>query len=184
MDMGAGDGRFVLAHASRHPNQFVLGVDASSDAMREASHRAARPRTELSNARFVVSSFETLPMELTGRFDLVTVHFPWGSLWDAATARDPLHAERLAALVRRGGELRLLLSHAERDGTPAVDPSAVILGFANQGLASTEVRRATLEDVAAARSSWGKRLLRGPDRSRSTWLIRLNRPATDSATRD
>lgn len=174
----------MLAHASGHPSQFVLGVDASSDAMCEASHRAARRRTELPNARFVVSSFEMLPMELTGRFDLVTVHFPWGSLWDVATARDPLHAERLAALVRRDGELRILLSHAERDGTPAVDPSAVISGFAKYGLASTEVRRATLEDAAAARSSWGKRLLRGSDGSRSAWLIRLNRPATDSTTRD
>jgi hypothetical protein len=184
VDLGAGDGQFVLAHAGQHPNQFVLGVDASSDAMREASHRAARPRTELPNARFAVSSLETLPLELTGRFDLVTVHFPWGSLWHAATACDSLHAERLAALVRGGGELRFLLSHAERDEMPAVDPSDVVLGCANHGLTPIEVRPAALEDAVAAHSSWGKRLLAGGTGSRSAWLIRLNRPAADSATRD
>ena len=177
MDLGAGDGRFVLAHARERPDQFVLGVDASTDAMRDSSHRAARPRTALPNARFVVSSLESLPTELDGRFDLVTVHFPWGSLWDAATADDPGQAARLAALVRPGGELRLLLSHAARDGTPTVDPSAVVAAHAAGGLVALEVRPASLADAVAAHSSWGKRLLRTADGSRSAWLLRMKRPA-------
>lgn len=152
--------------------------------MREASHRAARPRTALLNARFAVSSLETLPVELDGQFDLVTVHFPWGSLWDAATARDPRPAARLAALVRPGGELRLLLSRAERDGKPDLDPEAVGDAHAALDLVVAEVRPAGLEDAAAAHSSWGKRLLANGVESRSAWLIRLNRPAADSATRD
>ena len=152
--------------------------------MRESSHRAARPRTALPNARFVVSSLEAMPTELDGRFDLVTVHFPWGSLWDAATADDPGQAARLAALVRPGGELRLLLSRAERDGTPALDPEAVAAAHAAHGLTVLEVRPAGLEDAAAAHSSWGKRLLRTADGSRSACLIRLNRPAANSSTPD
>ncbi len=161
----------------------MLGVDASADAMRESSHRAARPRTVLPNARFAVSSLETLPVELDGRFDLVTVHFPWGSLWDAATAHDPRQAARLAALVRAGGELRLLLSRAERDGTPNLEPEAVAAAHVARGLTVAEMRPAGLEDAAAAHSSWGKRLLRTADGSRSAWLIRLNRPAANSSTR-
>jgi hypothetical protein len=173
-----------LAHARQHPNEFVLGVDPSTGAMRESSHRAARRRTALPNARFAVSALDALPVELDGRFDLVTVHFPWGSLWDASTAHDPCQAARLAALLRPGGELRLLLSHAARDGTPALDPEAVIAAHARHGLAAVEVRPAGLEDATAAHSSWGKRLLRVANGSRSAWLIRLNRPAADSGTRD
>ena len=152
--------------------------------MREASHRAARPRTAIPNARFAVSSVEALPSELDGRFDLVTIHFPWGSLWDAATARDSFYAARLAALVRPGGELRLLLSHAERDGTPTLDQRQVVAAHAGLGLVAAEVRPAGLQDAVAADSSWGKRLLRGPDGSRSAWLIGLNRPRADSAHQD
>jgi len=179
VDLGAGDGRFVLAHAREHPDRFVLGVDASADAMRASSHRAARPRTALPNARFVVSALEALPAEFDGQFDLVTIHFPWGSLWNAATGRDAQTSGRMAALLRPGGELRLLLSHADRDGTSPVDPEQVIATHAGNGLAVAEVRPAGLEDAAAAHSSWGKRLLQTHDGSRAAWLILLTRPAAN-----
>lgn len=180
MDLGAGDGRFVLAHAREHPDRFVLGVDASADAMRPASQRAARPRTALPNARFVVSALAALPPELGGRFDLVTVHFPWGSLWDAATAHDPQGSAQLSALLRPRGELRLLLSRAERDGTPALDPDAIAEAYAQLGLTVVERRPASRQDAAAAHSSWGKRLLQTTDGSRAAWLIRLTCRAANS----
>ena len=88
MDLGTGDGRFVLARG--RPSSVVLGVDASADAMREASRRAARSvaRGGTPNARFVVAPLEQL-VGLEGVADLVTVHFPWGSLRSAAAGHDP-----------------------------------------------------------------------------------------------
>lgn len=178
VDLGAGDGRFVLAHAAQHPDRFVLGVDASPDAMRDASRRAARStnRGGLLNALFVVSSIEALPAGLESFADLVTVHLPWGSLRDAAVGANPLHTARIASLVRPGGQLRLLASADERDGGTPIDPEAVAGAYATQGLLLSAVWPATLDDAVAAHSSWGKRLLRRPAPGRQAWSFELDRP--------
>lgn len=185
VDLGAGDGRFVLAHAASHPDRFVLGVDASPDAMRDASRRAARSaaRGGLPNARFVVSAIEALPAGLESCADLVTVHFPWGSLWDAAVGTKPRLTARIASLVRPSGRLRLLVSADERDGGTPVDLHRVADAYASHGLLLGAVRPATLDDAIAAHSSWGKRLLRRPAPGRLTWAFELerapSRPAWD-----
>lgn len=180
VDLGAGDGRFVLSHAAQHPDRFVLGVDASPDAMRDASRRAARSadRGGLPNARFVVSAIEALPAGLESFADLVTMHFPWGSLRDAAVGANPRLTARIASLVRPGGQLQLLVSADERDGGAPVDPDHVAATYATQGLFLSTVRPATLDDAIAAHSSWGKRLLRRPSPGRRAWAFQLDRPPT------
>jgi 16S rRNA (adenine(1408)-N(1))-methyltransferase len=177
VDLGTGDGRFVLAHAAAHPDRFVLGIDASPEAMRDGSRRAARlaSRGGLPNARFVVSAVEALPAGLDGLADLVTVHFPWGSLRDAAAGHDPTVIARIGSLIRPGGSLRLLLSAAERDGTSGIYPEAVATAYAALGMTLAECRLATLDDAVAVHSSWGKRLLRRPEPGRSAWSFRLDR---------
>ena len=60
VDLGTGDGRFVLAAAAARPDRLVIGLDASADAMRASSHRAARRRA-LPNALFVVAAAEHPP---------------------------------------------------------------------------------------------------------------------------
>jgi len=180
LDLGTGDGHFVLARATARPDELVVGMDASHSAMAEASRRAARStrRGGLPNARFVVAAAESLPFELAGVGDLVTVHFPWGSLLHGATGADPQGAERLAILVAAGGRLRLLLSAAPGDargGISEIDPSHVVATFERLGLGAVEVRRATLADVHAARSSWGRRLLSGGNGARRAWLFELAR---------
>ncbi|HEY7526912.1 MAG TPA: class I SAM-dependent methyltransferase [Candidatus Limnocylindria bacterium] len=179
MDVGAGDGRFVLARADEHPEELVLAVDASYAAMRESSWRAGRSarRGGLPNALFVASSLERLPGELSALATLLTVHFPWGSLLDAAIGRDARGVAQLGGLVAPGGVLRLLVSASARDaagGATALQPHAVVAAYAAHGLAADLCRRATLDDVDAARSSWGRRLLSsGGDRD--AWLVELRR---------
>jgi Methyltransferase domain len=181
VDLGAGDGRFVLAHAAAHPDRFVLGVDAIPDAMRDASRRAARSaaRGGLPNARFVMSSIEVLPAGLESFADLVTVHFPWGSLRDAAVGANPRLTARIATLVRPGGQLRLLVSTDERDGGTPIDPAQLAAAYATYGLLLGTARPATFDDAVAAHSSWGKRLLRRPSPGRRTWTVELDRPPSD-----
>jgi hypothetical protein len=109
---------------------------------------------------------------------LATVHFPWGSLLDAAIGRDPAGIDRLGGLVAQDGSLRLLLSAAERDatrGVMALDPGAVADAYAVLGFAAEACRLATLTDVQAARSSWGRRLLSAAAGERRAWLIDLRR---------
>lgn len=181
LDLGTGDGHFVLARAATWPDELVLGVDASHAAMVEASRRAARPirRGGLPNARFVVAGVEALPRELAGFADLLTIHFPWGSLLHGATGVDLEAAERLARLIASGGRMRLLLSSASRDarrGLVQLEPARVVATFERLGLVAGEVRPATVADADAARSSWGRRLLRARNAERSAWLLDFERP--------
>jgi hypothetical protein len=125
---------------------------------------------------FVVSAAEALPAELDGLADLVTVHFPWGSLLRGATGAEPAITGRLAALVKVGGTLRLLISAAERDrasGLTSVEPDAVVAGWQRYGFAATDCRPATGDDVSESRSTWAKRL--GQRRDRSIWLFEFRR---------
>jgi 16S rRNA (adenine(1408)-N(1))-methyltransferase len=181
VDLGTGDGRFVLAHATAHPDHLVLGVDAVADPMTDASRRAARPVAHggAPNARFVLSALEALPRELDGVADLVTVHFPWGSLRDAAIGQDPPGAARLVRLLAPAGRLELLLADGERDAAAPLDPDAALAACAALGLEVRDVRPATLADAVAAHSSWGKRLLRNPSAGRSAWRLVLGRPAAE-----
>jgi 16S rRNA (adenine(1408)-N(1))-methyltransferase len=153
--------------------------------MVEASRRAARSRSRggLPNAHFVVSSLAALPPELDGAADLVTVHFPWGSLRDSAIGLDPEGTSRLVRLVVPGGRLELLLADGERDAAAPLDPDAVVAAYQSAGLEIRDARPASMADAVAAHSSWGKRLLRNPASGRSAWRFALVRTAAGSAGR-
>jgi 16S rRNA (adenine(1408)-N(1))-methyltransferase len=183
IDVGAGDGRYVLQRAAAEPDELVIGMDASHAGLREASARAARDpkRGGLPNALFVVAALEAAPPELHGLGSLVTVHFPWGTLLDAAIGRDAAGTRQLSGLVASGGRLRLLVSahrRDERQGAVSLDPTAMVDAYRALGFEPDEVRPATVEDAVASRSSWGKRLLNGSGRGgatagRDAWLLEL-----------
>ena len=181
MDLGAGDGRYVLHRAAEHPTELVLAIDASHEAMRDASRRAARPASKggLPNACFIASGVEQLPRELAAFASLVTIHFPWGSLLRAAAGRDLDGAAGIARLVAPGGRLRLLLSAADRDATSGglddLDPAAVVSAYGALGLEPVTCRPARTVDIQAAHSTWGRRLL-ASGRDRRTWLLELTAP--------
>jgi 16S rRNA (adenine(1408)-N(1))-methyltransferase len=91
VDIGTGDGRFVLATARAEPRALVIGLDADASRMSEASRRAARKpgKGGLPNALFVVAAAESLPCELDGLVDAVTIQLPWGSLLRSVLVREP-----------------------------------------------------------------------------------------------
>jgi 16S rRNA (adenine(1408)-N(1))-methyltransferase len=168
----------VLATAAAQPDRLVVGVDASAAAMATASRRAAAGprRGGLPNALFVVAAAEALPCELDGVADLVTVHFPWGSLLRGLLGAGPATMTGVARLMRPGATLSVLLSSTARDRGAGVEPigeatlQALTGAYGRYGLGVAEVRPATPSDVAAAKSSWGKRL--GAGARRPAWLLR------------
>jgi 16S rRNA (adenine(1408)-N(1))-methyltransferase len=181
IDLGAGDGRAVLRRATLEPATLAIGVDADAASMAEPSRRAARPARKggRPNALFVLAAAESLPAELLGLADLVTVHFPWGSLLRGCLGGDARVAAGTAALVKPGGRLELLLAPAPRDrlaGLPT-EPSEIIAAvaraFAPFGLGVVEGRQATEAEVRASGSTWAKRLLAGRAADRRVTLVRL-----------
>ena len=183
VDLGTGDGRFVLSLASASPARLVLGIDPVAAAMAEASRRAAMPprRGGLSNALFVVASAEALPAEVCGVADLVTVNLPWGSLLRGALALDRDAASGIAGLVRPSGRVELLLAPSERDRLAAeVDVETRLAGsFADDwlgyGLTMLEARPASADDLAGTRTTWARRLDLGRRADRAAWRLVLGR---------
>jgi 16S rRNA (adenine(1408)-N(1))-methyltransferase len=154
----------VLHAARSDPDLLSIGVDANAESMGWAAHRAADRRRGVANAMFVVATAESLPCELTGIADLVTVHFPWSSLLRGIVTGEGPVLRNLAALCRPDGELRAIWSLTDRDGVPSGDPAAIGAAFAAAGLRITEHRPATRDEIAATGSSWAKRLRAGVDR--------------------
>ena len=165
----------MLAAAAAQPDRLVVGVDANAAGIMTASRRAAaKPsRGGLPNALFVVAAAEALPAELEGVADLVTVHFPWGSLLRGLLGADQATMTSQTRVLRPGATLQMLVSSTVRDRGAGVPPiqagtlHALAASYTTWGLAVTHMRPATVADVA--HSSWGKRL--GAGTRRPTWLL-------------
>ena len=130
VDVGTGDGRYVVRTAAADPSALVIGVDPNVAGL-GAGYRDAHKR-RLDNTLFVVASAEALPAELSGIADEVRVHFPWAGLLDAVVHPDPVVATNLASLLRPGGRLVLALSVIPRDGVADVacldEPAVAAIG--------------------------------------------------------
>ena len=159
MDVGAGDGGYVLHRALTEPRTFAIAIDASPDTLVGGAWRAKRAR--LANVAFLVEGVERLPQELAEAANEVTIHFPWGSLLRGLLTADPAVVVPIAHLLKPEGELRVLLSATARDGYVDVAPESLtrLAGeYSSLGLAIEEAGWAIPSQIAASRSSWAKRL--------------------------
>lgn len=104
IDIGTGDGRFVLDMASRYPDRFVIGLDACRENLQAAS------RTAPANTLFVIANAQELPPELNGLAHHVTVNFPWGSLLGGLLMPDSVVVNSLRGVMHPGSTLEILLN--------------------------------------------------------------------------
>jgi 16S rRNA (adenine(1408)-N(1))-methyltransferase len=104
IDVGTGDGRYVLHVARTSPTWFAVGVDACRDILRGASRKAP------SNALYVIANALALPKELGGMASKVTINFPWGSLLEALLDGEFVLLEGLLAISRPGAALEVRLN--------------------------------------------------------------------------
>jgi 16S rRNA (adenine(1408)-N(1))-methyltransferase len=177
VDVGAGDGGYVLHRARTEPTTFAIAIDASPDALAAGAWRARRAR--LGNAAFLVDGVERLPPGLASLADEVTVHFPWGSLLRGLVDGSGEIVGPIANLLKPGAQLRVLMSAVERDGLSDVTPSLVVsrrVAYAEHGLHLIEARWASAETIAESRSAWAKRLAVG--QARQAVFARYRRDAT------
>lgn len=168
LDFGTGDGTYVQRTARALPEAFVLGVDASAEAMRPLARRMlAKPaRGGLSNACLGVLPLEQAPGELAGLVDVLTVLLPWGSLLRAVALPDPEALARLRGLCRPNAALRVVFGHGEGDGaatlglTPPEDAAAVgrlVAAYADAGF-MVEACTRTPAEVATLGTTWAGKL--------------------------
>ena len=105
IDIGTGDGRYVLHVARTCPNWFALGVDACRENLRKASRKAPP------NALYVIANALALPkVELEAMASKVTINFPWGTLLTGLLDGEPMLLEGLLAIARPGAALEIRLN--------------------------------------------------------------------------
>jgi hypothetical protein len=162
----------VLRTALAEPDRLAIGVDHAAS-MRASARRAERRET-LPNALFVVSAVETLPDELDGLADRVTVTFPWGSLLQGLFEPNGPVLDAIGRISAPGSSIRAIWSVTPSDGVSHLnDPSVVENALRLSGFDVQPVRRATPEEIREAHSSWAKRL--GAGRQRPAYIARATR---------
>lgn len=177
IDVGTGQGKFVLDSARADPDCFVIGIDAAADSMAKAARSAgANPKKGgLPNALFVRGGAEALPGPFEGLADRLCVQYPWGSLMRLVAQPDPAGLAGLRAVCRRDATLSILLNQSVFEdpdylqrlgmidiGDPATDPD-LPARYAAAGFTLTNRQR--IEGDPPVRTAWGRHLVRGSARA-------------------
>jgi hypothetical protein len=160
IDLGTGDGRFVLHTARAHPARYSIGIDACRDNLYEASRRAP------TNALFLIENICALPAELAGLASAITINFPWGTLLAGLLDDGSPLLESLTRLARPGATLEIRLNggalaeagYSLEAGGDRVRQLARLAGFR---VAPPE--RLVAGDLRAYPTTWAKRLAFGRD---------------------
>lgn len=174
LDIGTGEGTFVLASARESPHCFHIGLDAAAENMARASRTAAAKKTRLDNAVFLRGAAESLPSCLAAIADRVTVHYPWGSLMRIVAAPDVGLLARIRACCKPAAGLSVLLNYSvfeDREYLRRLGLEDVADPAANEALPAdyeaagfTIVERDLIDDDPSVRTSWGRHLVRGSAR--------------------
>lgn len=172
LDVGAGDGRFVLDAAKASPATFCIGLDAAADNLAESARKAARSKAD--NVLFLRGAAEELPGPLASVADQLTVNYPWGSLLRIVARPEPEHLAKLRAVCKPGADVVILINYSvfedaeylQRIGLAeaadlATSP-ALAQAYRRSGFAIRE-RRVFAGDPAV-RTAWGRHLVRGSSR--------------------
>ncbi|MEM1046792.1 MAG: methyltransferase domain-containing protein [Pseudomonadota bacterium] len=174
IDVGTGEGRFVLDAARAAPDTLCIGIDAAAENMAKASRQASAKKSRLENALFLRGAAENLPDALAGTAHEICVHYPWGSLMRIVAQPNVDHLARLAACGRSGATLSVLLNNSvfedrdylERLGMADIaDPASsegLVPAYRDAGFAVTE--RSLMAGDPDVRTAWGRHLVRGSAR--------------------
>ena len=160
IDVGTGDGRYVLHVARTSPTWFAIGVDACRDNLRKASRKAPP------NALYVIANALALPKELGGMASKVTINFPWGSLLTALLDGEPMLLEGLLALARPGAELKMRLNAGaltEAGYTLESGGAWVRRALHEGGFDVGDLVRQDARELRQCHTTWAKRLAYGRD---------------------
>ncbi|MCY4618079.1 MAG: class I SAM-dependent methyltransferase [Chloroflexi bacterium] len=170
VDLGTGDGAWPRRFAREHGNVLAIGIDADRDALRDAAKRAERKpaRGGAPNALYVAASAESLPSELQGAADWITIYFPWAALLRMILDGDPALVVVLHHLSAPHARFSLVLNaEATPEGYSAPSPDSLRSALETP-LASGQFRVATcdwIESSQAPATTWAGRLVKGSNRA-------------------
>ena len=167
IDIGTGDGAFVVRRARAEPTRLWVGIDANRENLAEVSRKAARrpERGGLPNALFVHASAEALPPELAALAQGITILLPWGSLLRAVAGPDPAVLAGIRALCRPGARLEVVMG---TELSPERWLGEVLPRYRAAGFEAT-VAPIARDDLRRLGTTWASRLAFG--RPRPMWRL-------------
>jgi hypothetical protein len=146
---------------------FAVAIEPSHESLRDAARSLTR--RPLPNIALIANAVEQC-VDLGPLADEVTVTLPWGTLLEAVLGRRADVLGAMAAISRPRAKLRAIVSLTDRDGQGAMPAAATLRAmYRDADFDDLIVRPAAGDDVAAARSSWGKRL--GVGRARAAFVL-------------
>lgn len=166
VDLGTGDGAYVIALARKDPGLAVIGLDTCLD------HLAGSARRRPDNIRFVRLDALGWPLGLLPGADVVTVNFPYGSLLRGLVEGDPELLARLNALLGPGSRLEARVNESAllaTDLDPDAGPHRIMQALRRIDRLRVTYRPLPQAELRSFPSSWSKRL--GYGKETSAWLI-------------
>ena len=160
LDLGTGDGRYVRALAEKHPEQFVIGLDACRENLREHS------QAKLENMLFIIASAQELPNELNGLISHISINFPWGSLLESLLSGDSKLMRGLESISQATAAIHLHLNGgamAENDTTLEAGAEKIYSNLRGAGWQTESPRMMDRNVLRSFPSTWAKRLAFGRD---------------------
>lgn len=155
LDLGTGDGTFVIREARRDARIGIVGIDTCLD------HLRGSRRQYPWNARFERSDARELPDDFSGKFGRLTVNFPYGSLLTAIVENDVALREEVQRLTHIGSKFQLVINESALAGLdlPFEEGARLVSRF-GEGLVSFTCETGVLSagELRAFPSSWSKKL--------------------------
>ena len=176
LDIGTGDGRFVVDRALAEPKRLWIGLDPVAENMAKLARTvlASPKKGGLANVLFLRASAQQLPGPLEGIVDQISVNYPWGSLLRIVTLPHVDSLKRIIACSRPGKRLEIYLNYSIFEDPPYLarlgladipDPatgSQILDGYVAAGC--TVPSRRLFTGDPPFRTQWARHLVRGSDR--------------------
>jgi 16S rRNA (adenine(1408)-N(1))-methyltransferase len=175
----------VASYARKHPEKFVIGIDANAKPLEKLSMKATRKPAKggLPNAMFVQAAVEALPDEFACLADEIHINFPWGSLLRAVAVGDVEVLNGLRRIACCGAWLEVVIgvdavrdrTELERLGVPVTSIEWIERELAPRyraaGFAVTECREVPAAEWANFDTSWARKL--SGNESRRVFVLRF-----------
>jgi len=111
LDIGTGDGRFVVKSALKHPSKLYFGIDPAKNI--ELYQREIN-RKKIKNATLLQTSFENFKIEpFTDFFSGITVILPWGNLLKYISECNTEFFSKLSYILQESSECLIIFGYEE-----------------------------------------------------------------------
>lgn len=189
VDIGCGDGKWTYELAKKHPELFVVGIDANAKSLEEISHKAARKQAKggLDNVVYVRAGAESLPHELDSLATQIYINFPWGSLLEGAMNLQEPFLASISRIAAETSYLQLTTTYSKKFepqmisdlSLPALNSQLageLFSGWSNYGWEKDGAEWLEVDpDFASSfpSTSWWKQI--SDNRQRQAWMLNLTK---------